>query len=164
MARYSGYGVIGLAMVLLGVLILIPFLKQIFPQIENFNDLYKDTRLYNMLINRRSSEPRCNIVRRCPQGTVCISYNSSLADSVGVNFGDPQRNGVCLKTPPKSPYIEEQTYIKLKEEVKSIYNNYLASMQPMRDVKKELQARQEQVNSTRKGGGTAWYNSNFQMT
>ena len=154
MARYSGYGVIGLAMVLLGVLILIPFLKQIFPQIENFNDLYKDTRLYNMLINRPTSEPKCNIVRRCPQGMNCHLYNKALYTSVGVNFGDPQRNGVCVRT--NSELMSDVERVNNK--VGSIYNNYLASMQPMRDVKKEMQ---QQVNNK---GGTAWYNSNFQMT
>lgn len=156
MARYSGYGVIGLAMVLLGVLILIPFLKQMFPQIENFNNpLYKDTRLYNMLINRPTSEPKCNIVRRCFPGMVCHNYNKALHTSVGVSFGDPQQNGVCIRS--GSEFMSD--VVRVNNKVVSIYSDYLSSMQPMRDVKKEMQ--QQQVNNK---GGTAWMNRDFLRT
>ena len=153
MARYSGYGVIGLAMVLLGVLILIPFLKQIFPQIENFNNpLYKDTRLYNALVNRNPGAPKCNIVRRCPQGTFCVSYNDVLDSTLGITFGDPQKNGVCLNNSARSSPF----YRKLSEEVLSIFKDF----ERMRDRKKEIQQQQEVLN---KKGRQPWYN-NLQMT
>jgi hypothetical protein len=159
MARYSGYGVIGLAMVLLGVLILIPFLKQMFPQIENFNNPpYKDPRLYNMLVNRYTREPKCSIVKRCPDPRLyCKSYNEVLRVHRGIDFGDPQRNGVCLKDNVR---MDSAPYITLSEDVVKIYNNYLSTM-PMRDVKKEMQEQKAIVNNK---GGTNWMNSNFQMT
>lgn len=56
-----GYGVIGLAMVLLGVLIIVPFLKEAFPQFyEPFQDF----------MNTGSRKPDCVGVT-CPEGSFC---------------------------------------------------------------------------------------------
>jgi len=59
MARSVGYGVIGLAMVLLGILIVVPFLKRTFPQ-------YYD--------GFRNPADGCGGVT-CPEGSFCQSGN-----------------------------------------------------------------------------------------
>jgi hypothetical protein len=87
----------------------------------------------------------------------CKSYNEVLRVHRGIDFGDPQRNGVCLKDNVR---MNSAPYITLSEEVVKIYNNYLSTM-PMRDVKKEIQEQKAIVNNK---GGTNWMNSNFQMT
>ena len=46
MARSVGYGVVGLAMVLLGILIIVPFLKRVFPQLDGYVDYTSDVVSY----------------------------------------------------------------------------------------------------------------------
>jgi hypothetical protein len=87
----------------------------------------------------------------------CKSYNDVLSHR-GINFGDPQRNGLCLRD---TVTMNSAPYITLSDEVVKIYNNYLSTM-PMRDVKKEMQEKKAIVNM--KGPATNWMNSNFQMT
>ena len=46
MARSVGYGVVGLAMVLLGILIIVPFLKRVFPQLDGYVNYTTDVISY----------------------------------------------------------------------------------------------------------------------
>jgi hypothetical protein len=66
MARSVGYGVIGLAMVLLGVLIVVPFLKSTFPQ-------YYDS-FTSSMDGFRNPADGCGGVT-CPEGSFCQGGN-----------------------------------------------------------------------------------------
>lgn len=72
-ASYTGFGIIGLALVLLGVLIVVPFLKRTFPQYyDGFSNPVSDMRVQQLLSSGQaeSAHPDC-IGVTCAEGQFC---------------------------------------------------------------------------------------------
>ena len=73
MARSARLGLIGLAVVLVGVLILVPIVKSYFPNsFEGYQDISTDMRVQQLLSRGRqdSAKPDCTGVT-CPEGSFC---------------------------------------------------------------------------------------------
>lgn len=73
MAKSAGLGLLGLAAVLLGVLIVVPFLKRRFPQYyEGFQTPETDMRLAALMASGQadSAHPDC-VGMTCPEGQFC---------------------------------------------------------------------------------------------
>lgn len=76
MARSVGFGVFGLAAVLLAVLVIVPFLKRTFPQYyegyESLGALGSDMRVQQMLASGQADSARPDCVGvTCPEGQFC---------------------------------------------------------------------------------------------
>jgi hypothetical protein len=74
MARKVGLGMFGLAIVLLAVLIIVPFLKRTFPQFyEGFQNTLSDDARVQMLLARGQADSAHNacIGVTCPEGQFC---------------------------------------------------------------------------------------------